>query len=58
MDKLTRDLREEQFLLGGLVGQRKALAICLYDFFISRFGARQVAELHIASFLRAVIKYK
>uniref|UniRef100_A0A7R9YWS5 Flagellar associated protein n=1 Tax=Chlamydomonas euryale TaxID=1486919 RepID=A0A7R9YWS5_9CHLO len=53
-DKLARDLKEEEFLLGGLVGRRTPLPQVLYDFFITRFGMRDTAELHLAAFLRAV----
>jgi hypothetical protein len=42
MAKMARDLKEEEYLLGGLVGQRSSLSDVLYDFFLERYGTRKV----------------
>jgi hypothetical protein len=42
-------------LLGGRVGRRVPLESVVYDYFVSRFGARPSAELHLAAFIRSVM---
>ncbi|KAG1659335.1 hypothetical protein FOA52_008389 [Chlamydomonas sp. UWO 241] len=56
-EKILADLREEEFLLGGLVGRRCSLSDVLYDHFMSRLGMRDVAEMHLTAFVRAVMRH-
>lgn len=49
---------QEEFLLGGRVGMRTDLETVIYDFFVSHFGLRQSAEMHLTAFLSSVMKYK
>eukprot|EP00201_Polytomella_parva_P023307 CAMPEP_0175045938 /NCGR_PEP_ID=MMETSP0052_2-20121109/4740_1 /TAXON_ID=51329 ORGANISM="Polytomella parva, Strain SAG 63-3" /NCGR_SAMPLE_ID=MMETSP0052_2 /ASSEMBLY_ACC=CAM_ASM_000194 /LENGTH=1610 /DNA_ID=CAMNT_0016309603 /DNA_START=156 /DNA_END=4985 /DNA_ORIENTATION=+ len=54
VDKMLMDSTAEENLLGGMTGPRESLETVLYNFFLSRFGCRPAAELHLAAFLLAV----
>lgn len=49
---------QEEGLLGGVAGPRQPLEAAMYDFFTSRYGCRQAAELHLAAFLGAVRRFR
>eukprot|EP00198_Chlamydomonas_reinhardtii_P012520 XP_001701857.1 flagellar associated protein [Chlamydomonas reinhardtii] len=58
VEKLQADIRAEEGLLGGVAGPRQPLEAAMYDFFTSRYGCRQAAELHLAAFLGAVRRFR
>lgn len=51
-EKLLHDLKEEEFLLGGLVCSRVPLSSVMYDFFMSRYGTRQATDVMLSAFLK------
>ncbi|KAG2426002.1 hypothetical protein HXX76_013373 [Chlamydomonas incerta] len=58
VEKLAADIRAEEGLLGGVAGPRQPLESTMYDFFTSRYGCRQAAELHLGAFLGAVRRFR
>ncbi|KAG2483752.1 hypothetical protein HYH03_017407 [Edaphochlamys debaryana] len=58
VEKLQADIRTEDQLLGGAAGPRCSLESVIYDFFTSRFGCRQAAEMHLGAFLWAVRRFR
>ena len=49
---------QEAILLGGRPGPRAPLETVLYEYYLARYGARQLAEMHLVAFLKAVQRCK